>query len=147
AMTLLGKAFAGNTGALSRYGIVIDQSLDKHQKFDAAIAQLEHRFSGSAAAATETYTGSLQQMHNAFTEAEEGLGKFLGELMGSEKPFAGLTAAGFALAKIFGSDLVIALGEARARFAEVTASAANLLAGLFEQLAKLPLIGKQYQEQ
>jgi hypothetical protein len=147
AIDLLGKAYAGNTTALSRYGIIVDQSLDKHQKFDAVIAQLEKRFGGSAAAATNTYTGSLQQMHNAMNEAEEGLGKLIGQVVGAEKPFSGLVEVGFALAKLFGVDMVIALGEARAIFAETTASAANLLAALFEQLAKLPIVGKQYREQ
>ena len=37
---LLGKAYAGNTSALGRYGIVVDETIPKAEKFEAVLRQL-----------------------------------------------------------------------------------------------------------
>ncbi len=47
---LLGKAYAGNTSALGRYGIVVDETIPKAEKFEAVLRQLEARFGGAAQA-------------------------------------------------------------------------------------------------
>lgn len=45
---LLAKAAMGYTAMLSRYGIVLDESIPKQQKFEAALRQIEDRFGGRA---------------------------------------------------------------------------------------------------
>lgn len=76
-MLLLGKAAVGETGTLSRYGIVIGDSIPKAERFAAALSQINNRFGGSAAAQAGTYAGQVIQLKNAFGELMETLGSFL----------------------------------------------------------------------
>lgn len=138
ATNLLGKAFAGNTAALSRYGILVDQSLGKSEKFEAVLGQLEGRFKGAAAAQTQNFSGALKQLTNAWGDAQEAFGRFLAFVTGGTSSFSGLLDVVKRLGKFFGSDLIIAFSEARARFAEFIAFVADKAAGLFDLLAKLP---------
>jgi uncharacterized protein YjbJ (UPF0337 family) len=121
AMEMLGKAFAGNTGGLSKLGITLDEGIPKAERFGAVVEQLNQRFGGAAAAETETYIGRLKQLQNAYGEVQEGVGKLLGEMVrlgGSQ----GETVAAFQwVADFFGKTLVGALYEARARVAEFAA--------------------------
>jgi len=75
-MLLLGKAAFGETGTLSRYGIIIDENIPKAQRFEAALAQVNSRFGGTAAAQAKTYAGKVLQMKNSFDEVLETLGGF-----------------------------------------------------------------------
>lgn len=125
AVNLLGKAYAGNTAALGRYGIVVDENLKGTAKFDAVIKQLSDRFGGSALAATKTYTGQVAMLQNQYGEVEESLGKFLGTLLGGDKPFSTAIEWAKALAKFLGQDMVIAVSEIRARILEFFASIAS----------------------
>jgi len=86
---LLGKAYAGNTSALSRYGIVVDETGTKSEKFQAVLEQLEQRFGGAAQAELSTYAGQWKQLQNQWGDIKEVLG--LGLLKTIE---ALLTAAG-----------------------------------------------------
>ncbi|MFA5075633.1 MAG: hypothetical protein WC436_06050, partial [Candidatus Babeliales bacterium] len=92
---LLGKAYAGNTSALSRYGIVVDETVPKSQKFTAVLEQLEQRFGGSAQAQLLTYSGQWKQLKSQFGDIQEvvGLGvlKALQGVMGT----VGLVGASF----------------------------------------------------
>jgi hypothetical protein len=45
---LVAKAASGNTGALSRYGIKIDEAIPKSQKFAATLDLIQKRFGGLA---------------------------------------------------------------------------------------------------
>ena len=78
-MMLLGKASVGETGTLSRYGIVISDNIPKAEKFAAALSQVNSRFGGSASAEAGTYSGQIAQLKNTFDELLESLGKrFIG---------------------------------------------------------------------
>lgn len=121
AMQTVGKAFAGNTKELQKLGITIDKTATDSQKLDSAIAQLEGKFGGAALAATQTYEGAMAQLKNQFGEVQEGLGKFLGELTGSEAPFSIAIEACKSLAKFLSEDLIIAMSEFRARWLELMA--------------------------
>lgn len=74
ASELIGKAYVGETGALSRYGIIIDKSLKGTQKFDAVMKQLQHRFGGAAQAELNTYAGQWEQIANIWGDIKEGIG-------------------------------------------------------------------------
>lgn len=143
AADLLGKAFAGNTGMLSRYGIIVDESLPKTEKFEAALSQLEKRFGGMAEAETKTFTGGLQQLNNAIGDVWETLGKFIGFATSSgDKPFAGLISGAKALQTLFGVTLPLAFSELKALIAEAMAWIASKAGAVFDVLGKLPGMGK-----
>jgi len=74
ASDLLGKAYVGATGQLSRYGIVIDKSIEDGKKFEAVMQQLNSRFGGAAQADLATYAGQWQQIKNEFGDIQETIG-------------------------------------------------------------------------
>jgi hypothetical protein len=74
---LIGKAYIGNTERLKRYGVVVDQSLSKSEKFAAAMTQLNDRFGGAAQADLETYSGRLSRFKNQMQDLAETIGFWL----------------------------------------------------------------------
>lgn len=77
AFDLMAKAASGNTAALSRYGIKVDENIPRSQKFAAALEQIENRFGGLAETRLNTFEGSLQNLSNAFGEIQEAVGGFV----------------------------------------------------------------------
>ncbi len=77
ATMLLGKAAQGETGSLSRFGMVISESIPKAQRFDAVLAQVNARFGGQAQAAMQNVNGKLENMSNRVNDLQERIGKFL----------------------------------------------------------------------
>ncbi len=74
AAILLGKAFAGETSSLSRYGIIIDENIPKSEKFAAVLQKLKTNFGGAAAADAKTFGGAIQQLKNEFGDLTEKVG-------------------------------------------------------------------------
>jgi len=74
AVNLLGKAYAGNTTMMTRYGIVLDQNRLKTEGFTYVLEEMQKHFGGAAQAEADTYTGRLEQMKNAFGELQEVIG-------------------------------------------------------------------------
>jgi len=70
----LAKASQGNIGALTRLGIPLDANIVKAKDFNAALAIMEDRFSGQAAAAADTYAGKMRRVTMAVGEAQETIG-------------------------------------------------------------------------
>lgn len=95
ASDLLGKAYVGNTGALSRYGVVIDQTLQGSEKFEAVMGQLEQRFGGSAQAELLTYSGQWEHLKNQWGDIQELLGFGLLKSIEALQVGAGLLATTF----------------------------------------------------
>lgn len=89
---LIGKAYAGNTATLSRYGIVIDSTLTGAAKFDAVLKQLNERFGGSAQAQLASYGGQWTNLKNQLGD----LADFVGLVV--LKSIQALSAAGAGLA-------------------------------------------------
>lgn len=75
ATTLVGKAFAGETGTLKRYGIVIDEAKLKTEGASAVLDAIQAKFGGQAQAEVETYAGKVKQLANAWGEVQEAIGK------------------------------------------------------------------------
>jgi len=71
---LVGKAAAGEFGTLSRYGIIIDETVPKSQKFAAALELIEDRFGGQAEAKMQTYQGQLAGLQGHFGDLQEAIG-------------------------------------------------------------------------
>jgi hypothetical protein len=76
AMKLVAKASAGQTSELSRYGIVLDQSLTSQEKF-AKVLELGAGLFANATAETEQTYGAFQQMKNAAGDLQERIGEVI----------------------------------------------------------------------
>ena len=77
AVDLVGKAFAGNTASLSRYGIIVNQNLSQTEKFQEVMRQMNERFGGAAQAQLQTYSGQLKLFKENIGDLEEEIGKVL----------------------------------------------------------------------
>jgi hypothetical protein len=75
-MLLVGKAAAGNTSAMTRYGIQLDEGLSAAEKFNEVLKIGEKNFK-LAEAATNTYAGKVTQMKNAIGDVKEAIGQQL----------------------------------------------------------------------
>jgi len=76
AATLVAKAMAGNYGALSRYGIMVEKSMTDEQKRASILEQLSAMYE-RAKGETDTYAGALAQMKNIIGDLYEKLGDFI----------------------------------------------------------------------
>ena len=74
AFLLMGKAAAGETSTLSRYGVILEEGIEKGDKFGAALELINTQFGGQAAAQAKTYSGLMKQISNAFGDLKETLG-------------------------------------------------------------------------
>ena len=77
AANLLGKAFVGETGSLSRYGIVIDDAIPKNEKFAAVLGKVNGMFGGQAEKERQTAIGQLKGMQNTYSELMETIGSLI----------------------------------------------------------------------
>jgi hypothetical protein len=73
ASRLVARVYAGNTGALGRYGIVIDKTASSTE----ALTILQQRFGGQAAAAGKTAEGEFGRFHYRVEELQESIGSGL----------------------------------------------------------------------
>ena len=74
ATKLVGKAFAGNTGALARYGIQIE----KGSKGLEALGSINSKVSGVAAAYAKTASGQFAIVKDSISETVEAIGMAIG---------------------------------------------------------------------
>ena len=77
AFDLVAKAAAGNTSALGRYGIKIDESIPKSERFAAVLQTLNDRFGGLDQQKANTFGGALTQLSNNFSDLQENIGKII----------------------------------------------------------------------
>ena len=73
----LGKAYEGNTGALTRLGVGLSAAEIKTLGLEGAITTLSDTFGGAAATQAETYEGKIARVQVAFDEAKETVGAAL----------------------------------------------------------------------
>ena len=70
----LGKAYDGNTNALGKLGLGIDQSILKTKDFNKVYESLRTSFAGFADQEANTFQGRLDRLNVAFDEAKETVG-------------------------------------------------------------------------
>lgn len=70
----LGKAYDGNTNALGKLGLGIDQSILKTKDFNKVYESLRTSFAGFSAQEANTFQGRLDRLNVAFDEAKETVG-------------------------------------------------------------------------
>jgi len=73
----LGKAYEGNTGALTRLGVGLSAAEIKTLGLEGAVLTLSETFGGAAATQSETYEGRIARLNVAFDEAKETVGAAL----------------------------------------------------------------------
>lgn len=78
AAMLLGRALEGETGSLSRWGIVVSENATSTQKFSEAITQIESRFGGMSRLGSSTGS-ELKRLQSNVRELKEELGRALVE--------------------------------------------------------------------
>lgn len=81
AFEMVGKAAAGNTATLSRYGIVLEEGLDPQEKFNELLRIGADRFELAREEANTT-AGALQQMNNLWGDLKEVVGTWILPLLG-----------------------------------------------------------------
>lgn len=75
--TGLSKAYDGNTNALGKLGLGIDQSILKTKDFDKVYTTLRGTFKGFAEQEANTFEGKLRRLNVAFDEAKETVGSYI----------------------------------------------------------------------
>lgn len=101
----LGKAYDGNTNALGKLGLGIDQSILKTKDFNKVYESLRGSFAGFAAQEANTFQGRLDRLNVAFDEAKETIGfallpvleKLITFINDNALPIINLLADGFSL--------------------------------------------------
>ena len=73
----LGKAYEGNTGALSRLGIGLSTAEIKSLGLEGTMKQLADTFGGAATTQANTLEGQIQRLKVGFDEAKESVGAAL----------------------------------------------------------------------
>jgi hypothetical protein len=76
AMMMISKAAQGNTAAFGRYGVVLDDSMTKGEKFEEILRRGADGFS-IARAETETYAGKVEMLKNKWGDVKEMLGEVI----------------------------------------------------------------------
>lgn len=71
------QAANGKTTALGKFGLVIDQTIPKHQKLEEALRLVEQRFGGAASADVNTYSGAVANLTNAWDDFLETVGDLI----------------------------------------------------------------------
>jgi hypothetical protein len=87
----VGKAMAGTTGELSRYGIILDQNIPKTKKAEAALEAMEKQFGTAAQRDIGTFSGQVAQLGNVWSDFQETLGTFITKSKISEAVIYGLS--------------------------------------------------------
>lgn len=72
---LLAKAQVGYTGTLSRYGIILDESIPKEEKFAEALQQINDRFGGAAQDQAKSFSVKIKALSEKFGDLQENIFK------------------------------------------------------------------------
>lgn len=100
AMMLIGRASQGQTQMLTRYGIALDATATQEEKFNQLLRIGADSF-GLAKAETESTSGKLAQMRNAWGDLKETIGELIVELL----DLSGVFGQGTSSLQAFGEEL------------------------------------------
>lgn len=84
AALIVGKAMIGETGTLSRYGIVVEEGAD-------AMELLREKFAGMAQNEVRTFAGQMQQLNNEWGNFKEAVGGAVIDATSGRTLLSGLT--------------------------------------------------------
>lgn len=149
----LGKAYVGQTTALTRLGVGLSAANIKGKSFIDIQKQLTAQFSGAAASAADTYQGKIDKLKVTFDNMKETIGK--GIITGLEQAFSGNNITGFQNAMehtaTYVSNIAIGLGVIGQKIADIFSMIPkpilNNLGVLFPLKNLLSDLGKKNQTQ
>jgi hypothetical protein len=128
--TALAKAYGGQTTALGRLGVGLDQATLRSKDMDLITGALSQKFEGQAAAAADTYGGRIQRLNVAVGEAQETIG------------YALLNALDDVTAQFGGSDgFTATVADAGKKAATLVAGVGELATGFANLAARLRTLG------
>ncbi len=90
AMTQISKAAQGNFSTMTRYGLVLDETMTDQEKFAKVLAFGADSFN-LLEAETETHAGQMAQLSNAWGDYKEQIGSTVMEMINAVVPFETLT--------------------------------------------------------
>jgi hypothetical protein len=135
----VGMGVNGMGRAFRLYGIQLQKTGDQSSRLDNLTDQIAQKFGGMAVASTQTYAGQLALLENQLGESWEAAGKFLGEVMnfGEGGPFSAAISMVKRFNKFISTDVIIALSEARAQFAEFLAMLFDIQVKVSDFISKI----------
>lgn len=77
AVRMVAKAAEGNTTALRKAGVVLDEATAKSGDFGKILDVVNSKFGGQAAALASTYEGRIKQIGNTWNNVEESIGRVI----------------------------------------------------------------------
>ncbi len=98
ASDLMGKAFAGRTEMLSRYGIILNESIPPGEKFNALLQQINQSVGGAAQADMQSYAGQVRYLSEVWGDIKENVG--LGFVKIAEAGLIAFKALGYSVLQI-----------------------------------------------
>ena len=126
----LAKAYNGNTGALTKLGIPLDDAIKKSGDFNLVQGELVRLFGGAAKANTETYAGQLAIVTERTNELKESIGVALLPTMKTLLENVNMVAKGFS-----GDDPEGLSNRARELAGDFAGNGANSLGGSLRAVA------------
>jgi len=81
AASMFAKVVGSSTNALSRYGIEIDMTGSKTEKFEEIMTKVNAKFGGRSAELADSYTGKMKQLKNAYGDLKEAMGHVIANQM------------------------------------------------------------------
>lgn len=91
AALIMSKAAEGNTTALKRWGIQLDENKTKSEQYDQLLEILSTRFGSAATEDVKNFSGAQAQLGNAIHEVLAELGNFIIKSPGVQTAMAGMT--------------------------------------------------------
>lgn len=153
AMDLVAKAAAGQTSALSRYGITLGDNVKEGEKFEATLGKINELFGATAQAAmgdTITKTNALKQAWGDFKEqVGAGLNEGLAPVLEWLTTAMGWLNTGFKKAGVIASwffdSIMVGIQMAKAGLALLGEAALNAIEPAVKVASYLPKIGNKIQ--
>jgi len=81
AASMFAKVVGSSTNALSRYGIEIDMTGTKAEKFEEIMKKVGEKFGGRSAELAKSYTGQMKQLGNSWGDLKEAMGHVMANQM------------------------------------------------------------------
>lgn len=81
ASSMFAKVVGSSTNSLSRYGIEIDMTGTKAEKFEELMRKVNEKFGGRSAELADSYTGKTKQLGNAYGDLKEAMGHVMANQM------------------------------------------------------------------
>lgn len=129
AAALVAKTLGSSTNALTRYGVEITGAVGSQERLNGLVNETARLFGGRAAAETETLSGAVGQLSNAYGDLQEEAAKAVGSNEGIRKSIQELTAT---LQDKGTVDAVTSLGAVVVLFGKAVVGVVKGL-GLFEK--------------